>query len=312
MDATDLNLLRALDALLAEESVAGAARRLDLSASAMSRTLARLREATGDPLLVRAGRGMVLTPHAAEMRQRVPNILRDVEAILDRTEAALDLGALRRVFTIRANEAFVVAYAAGLMGAVRKAAPGVRLRFAPKPDKDPRPLREGLADIEIGVLGETAPELKIQALFRDHFVGVVRAGHPMATHAPTVEDYAAADHVVASRRSKAEHPVDKALAELGLSRDSVLMVPSFPAALAVASMSDMVALVTRSFAEAELARGTAGAGPLLYLFDLPVRTDPVTVSQIWHPRMHNDPAHRWLRDMIRSCCGPGARSETPA
>src|ERR1700679_618455 len=103
----DLNLLTSLDALLAEGSVVGAARRLGLSASAMSRTLARLRAVTGDPLLVRAGRGLVPTPHAAELRERVRNVALEAQAVLRPAVSGLDFGALERIFTIRANEGFL-------------------------------------------------------------------------------------------------------------------------------------------------------------------------------------------------------------
>src|ERR1700678_1176138 len=103
----DLNLLIALDALLAEGSVVGAARRMALSASAMSRALARLRAATGDPLLVRAGRGLVPTPHAAKLRERVRNLAQDVRAVLRPAANGLDIASLERTFTIRANEGFV-------------------------------------------------------------------------------------------------------------------------------------------------------------------------------------------------------------
>jgi DNA-binding transcriptional LysR family regulator len=160
MSETDLNLLTALDALLSEGSVAGAARALGLSASAMSRTLARLRSATGDPLLVRAGRGLVATPHAVALRAHVRDLAREAKAVLRPSAAELDLAALQRVFTVRANEGFVESFAAGLVGAVTEAAPGVRLRFAPKPDKDVKPLRDGAIDLEIGVVGETRPEIK--------------------------------------------------------------------------------------------------------------------------------------------------------
>ena len=100
MSTPDLNLLITLDVLLAEGSVARAARRLRLSPSAMSRALARLREATGDPLLVRAGRGLVPTPRALELRGRVPVLVQDVEAVL-RPAAQLDLKQLARTFTLR-------------------------------------------------------------------------------------------------------------------------------------------------------------------------------------------------------------------
>jgi DNA-binding transcriptional LysR family regulator len=299
----DLNLLIALDALLAEGSVVGAARRLDLSASAMSRTLARLRAATGDPLLVRAGRGLVPTPRATELRERVHDLAQDAQSVLRPAVASLDLAELKRSFTIRANEGFVEIFAAQLVAAVTAVAPNVRLRFAPKPDKDVRALREGLVDLEIGVLGKSGPEVRLQTLFRDHFVCAVREGHPLLGRGKiTAERYAACRHVVASRRGHESGPVDEALAALGLSRTVVVVVPSFRAALAVASVSDLVALVTSSFFNATQGHQAKSDLSVVRSFPLPVRTEAITVSQMWHPRLEADLAHRWLRGLVLTTC----------
>ncbi len=146
--------------------------------------------------------------------------------------ASLDLAELKRTFTIRSNEGFVEIFAARLIAAVTAVAPNVRLHFAPKPDKDVRALREGIVDLEIGVLGKSGPEVRLQTLFRDHFVGAVRDGHPLLGKGKiTPERYAAFGHVVASRRGSANGPVDEALAALGLTRTVVAVVPSFRAAL---------------------------------------------------------------------------------
>jgi DNA-binding transcriptional LysR family regulator len=153
MSAPDLNLLVTLDALLDEGSVARAARRLRLSPSAMSRALARLREATGDPLLVRAGRGLVPTPRATELRGRLGGLVQEAQAVL-RPAEALDLSRLVRTFTLRTSEGFVENLGADLIARVGRDAPGVRLRFALKPDKDSAPLRDGSVDLETGVVGE--------------------------------------------------------------------------------------------------------------------------------------------------------------
>lgn len=303
MAVVDLNLLTALDALLAEGSVAGAARRLGLSASAMSRTLARLRAATGDPLLVRAGRGLVPTPRAVELRGRVRETAEEALSLLRPAVAGPDLSGLQRTFTIRANDGFVEAFGARLLAALTDAAPGVRLRFAPKPDKDVRALREGLVDLEIGVLGEAGPEVRVQALFRDRFVGVVREGHPLLeAGAVTPERYAACEHVVVSRRGDADGPVDQALAALGLKRSVLAVVAGFSAALAIARESDLVALVTASFHNVANESQPEAGGRRTRAFELPVRTEPITVSQIWHPRLEADPAHRWLRALVLTLC----------
>lgn len=177
MPAIDLNLLVALDALLRHRSVSAAARQLGLSTSAMSRTLARLRAATGDPLLVSAGRAMVPTPHAEAIAAQVHALTGATQAVLA-PAPHLDITQLRRDFTIRANEAFVLLHAARLSGAVTAAAPGVRLRFAPKPDKSIGPLRDGSVDLDIGVIDDDSGELRGRTLYRDSFVGIARPGTP--------------------------------------------------------------------------------------------------------------------------------------
>jgi len=261
----------------------------------MSRTLARLRAATGDPLLVRAGRGLVPTPRAVALRCRVPDLAAEVRAVLQPV-AGLDLANLRRTFTVRANEGFVEEFGARLVMSVTEGAPGVLLRFAPKPDKDVQPLREGMVDLDVGVLGDTGPEVRVQALFQDRFIGAVRAGHPLAGGSVTPERYTAHGHVVVSRRGQARGPVDDALATLDLARMFVAVVTSFPAALAIARASNLVALVPE--------RQTAAARAGLHSFALPVRTEEITVSQMWHPRLDADPAHKWLRRRVRAACKP--------
>ncbi|MCF6126323.1 LysR family transcriptional regulator [Mesorhizobium sp. M7A.F.Ca.CA.001.07.2.1] len=293
MTSPDLNLLFALDILLTEGSVARAASRLRLSPSAMSRTLARLREATGDPLLVRAGRGLVATPRAEELRQQVGRVVQDAEALL-RPATLLDLPSLDRVFTLRTNESFVEEFAPRLVARIQADAPGVRLRFAPKSDRDVMSLRDAAIDLDIGVAGETGPEVRIQALLRDCFIGAVRMGHPLSEGTVTPERYAAGRHISVSRRGREKGPIDEALNRLGLQRTVVCMVSGFSAALAMARTSDLIASVPE--------RHTEGARTGMHSFPLPVATAEVTISMLWHPRLDADPAQRWLRDRVREVC----------
>lgn len=294
MARPDLNLLFTLDVLLAEGSVARAARRLRLSPSAMSRALARLREATGDPLLVRAGRGLVPSPRAIELRERVRQLVHDAEAAL-RPADTLDLGKLDRTFTLRAREGFVENFGARLLARVSAEAPGVRIDFVPKLDKDSAPLRDGTVDLETGVVGKTTgPEVRAQALFSDRFIGVVRAEHPLCEGEITPARYAAAAHILVSRRSRGKSPIDDALALLGLERGIATTVGGFPAALALARASDLVATVP------ERHTGDSRAG--MHSFALPLPVPPIMISLLWHPRMDGDPAHRWLRGCVREVC----------
>ncbi|PDT18033.1 LysR family transcriptional regulator [Rhizobium sp. J15] len=294
MSTPDLNLLVTLDVLLAEGSVARAARRLRLSPSAMSRALARLRETTGDPLLVRAGRGLVPTPRALELRERVGRIVEEGQAVLRPVEA-LDLKRLDRTFTLRTSEGFVENFGPDLIARIGEEAPGVRLCFVAKPDRDSAPLRDGTVDLETGVVGKTTgPEVRAQALFRDRFVGVVRAGHPLCQGEMTLSRYAAGRHVSVSRRGLEKGPIDEALDLLGLERQIVTIVGGFSTALALARASDLIAAVP------ERHTGVLRAG--MHSFPLPVSMPDITVSLLWHPRMDADPAHRWLRGCLRDAC----------
>ena len=290
----DLNLLVTLDVLLAEGSVARAARRLRLSPSAMSRALARLRETTGDPLLVRAGRTLVPTPRVIELRTRVGQIVQDAEAIL-RPAEMLDLADLERTFTIRTRDGFVETFGPALIARVSREAPGVQLRFVPKPDKDSTPLRDGTVDLESGVVGDSiGPEVRAQALCRDRFIGVVRMGHVLSAGDVTAARYAAGRHVVVARRVFGRGPIDEALSLLGLERRIGTSVGSFSDALALARATDLIATVPE--------RHTTGSRKGLYSFPLPLPDQEFTVSLLWHPRLDADPVHRWLRGCVRDAC----------
>jgi DNA-binding transcriptional LysR family regulator len=294
MAMPDLNLLVTLDVLLQEGSVAGAARRLQLSPSAMSRALARLRETTGDPLLVRAGRGLVPTPRALELRERVGQLVQDSQAVL-RPAKKLNLKKLLRTFTLRTSEGFVETFGPALIARVAAEAPGVMLRFVQKPDKDSTPLREGAVDLETGVISQTTgPEVRVQALFRDRFVGVVRAGHPLRKGSITPARYAGGQHISVSRRGPDKGPIDEALNQLGLQRQVATVVAGFSTALALARASDLIATVPE--------RHTGNLRIGMYSFPLPLPMPEVTVSLLWHPRLHADLAHRWLRGCLRDVC----------
>jgi DNA-binding transcriptional LysR family regulator len=294
MSRPDLNLLITLDVLLAEGNVTRAAQRLRLSPSAMSRALARLRETTGDPLLVRAGRQLVPTPRALELRECVSQIVQDGEAVL-RPAEKLNLKQLARIFTLRTSEGFVENFGPDLIARVGDEAPGVRLRFVQKPDKDSAPLRDGTVDLETGVVETTsAPELRVQALFRDRHIGVVRKGHPLAKGRITAARYAAGRHISVSREGFDKGPIDEALKAHGLERNIVTIVGGFATALGLARASDLIASVPE--------RHTGILRDGMHGFPLPFSMPQFTVSLLWHPRLDADQAHRWLREHVLSIC----------
>ena len=294
MSAPDLNLLVTLDVLLSEGNVTRAAKRLRLSPSAMSRALARLRETTGDPLLVRAGRGLVPTPRALELRARVSQLVRDTQSVLRPAEIP-DLQHLVQTFTLRTSEGFAENFGPDLIARTSLEAPGVRLRFVQKMDKDSAPLREGTIDLETGVIASTmGPELRTQALFRDRFVGVVRMGHSLSEGELSPAKYAIGRHIGISRQGLEMGPIDEAMNALDLKREIATIVGGFSTAVAMARASDLIASVP------ERHTGNLRAG--MYTFTLPFTTPEFTVSLLWHPRFHADPAHRWLRGVVLEIC----------
>jgi len=229
----------------------------------------------------------------------VSHILRDAEAIL-LPQAAPDLKRLVRTFTFRTSDGFVESVGPAILARVSAEAPGVRLRFVQKPDKDGAPLRDGVVDLETGALeNTTSPDLLSLALFRDRLVGVVRAHHPLAMGKITAARYAASQHVTVSRQMLERGPIDDALHALGLDRQSAIVVGGFSSALALARASDLIATVPE--------RHTASLRAGMHSFPLPISTPKFTVSMLWHPRLDSYPIHRWLRRCVRDACSsPGA------
>ncbi|MCF3133847.1 LysR family transcriptional regulator [Streptomyces olivochromogenes] len=288
----DLNLLVALDVLLEEQSVQGAARRLHLSEPAMSRTLGRIRKALGDPVLVRAGRQMVPTPHALAVRAEVSAVVERARALFTPGRDT-DLRTVSRTFTIIGPDALAAAHAAALYARAADQAPGIRIRFLAESHVDAPYLRQGTADLEVGVVDTTAPEVHVEPLGEDRMLGAVRAGHPLLTGELTPERFAvAADHLNVSRRGRLHGPVDAALAELGLERRVVGTVGTFPASLFVLRDTDLIGLISSWALPLAAALGLA-------TFEVPLRLPTLRLGMAWHPRHDADPAHAWLRSCVR-------------
>ena len=229
-----------------------------------------------------------------ELRERVGQLVQDGVAVL-RPAEKLNLKNLVRTFTLRTSEGFVENFGPRLINRIGLEAPGVRLCFVQKPDKDSAPLRDGIVHLETGVVEKTtAPELRVQALFRDHYVGAVRIGHPLSKGKITPSRFAAGRHIYVSRDGLDKGPIDAALLPFGVERRVVTIVGGFSTALGLARASDLIACVP------ERHTGNLRAG--MFSFPLPVATPEFTVSMLWHPRLDADPAHRWLRRHVKDVC----------
>lgn len=304
MKSWDLNLLRALDALLATGSVTAAAERLHLSVPATSHTLARAREAMGDPLFVRAGRRLTPTPRALAMKSTIARLLCEADA-LAAAPAERDVATIERVFVVRAPDGLVVAYAAALAQALHEALPRATLHFVPEGHGDRGALREERIDLDIGGFTAHDPEVEVSELSRHAPLAAVRTDHPLARGRRTLQRYLDAGHVAVAARRGELSPVDEALAQQGLERRIAITVPSSYAALVVAARSPWVATASE-----RIVRAMAPALGLA-VFELPFEAPPERLRMAWHPRHAADPAHRRLRTVVQAVLTHAPKTSSP-
>ena len=293
----DLNLLLALDVLIDECSVVGAARRMNLSAPAMSRTLGRIREAVGDPVLVRSGRGLAPTPRALQLREQVREVIEQAHLVFN-AGREVDMLTLERTFNIRANDVFVGTYGGRMRELFQAQAPRAVLRFVPEGDGDDDAMQQGRIDLHISTAGRHGADTKVQNLFSTSFFGAAREGHPIFDAEITAERFAAFDHIAVSRRGVSYGPIDEELATLGLVRRVAQIMPTFHSAIFAAADSDLILPQMPSVMLGRLER----LGVPLRLFELPIPVRSVIVVQAWHARLDSDLAHRWLRRSIKHMC----------
>lgn len=288
MQTIDLNLLPIAHALLTERSVTRAAARLHLSVPATSRALDRCRATFGDPLLVRAGRGLAITPRGAELLAELGGTLDSIARTLQRPEA-FEPRDHHATYTVRANEVVLAVLAGPWLEVIAEQAPGVRLRFEGESSDDTEALRRGDVSLAIGSYGGRTGDLRHEHLVDEGLVGVLRAGHPLAGKRITAGRFAALRHVVTSRRGIERGPVDELLAAQGLRREVAAVVPSFAAAIGMCLTSDLTTLAPRRLL------GVLGTPATIAPFPPPLPLPIVQVDAIWHARHHDDPPHQWVR-----------------
>lgn len=291
LSAIDLNLLSVLHAVVDTRSVKLAAQRLALSPSATSHALARLRELLGDPIVVRAGRSLVLTPRAEKLRPELGRILESVARLLA-GDAAADPTALTRGFTIGTNDYGERVLLVELGHRLARQAPGVDL-FAARTGSFVDGLRDGTHDLALAAVRAMPPDIVVEPLLRERFVAVLRRGHPAARNRLTLKRYAALEHVLVAPRGTPRGVVDTVLEAQGLRRRVARTVATFGVAPYVVAGSDYVLTLAERIAR-----------PLAAQLDLQIRPCPsqlptFEISMAWHRRVDADPAHAWLRDQLR-------------
>ena len=292
IDGVDLNLLHAFNALTTEPTVTGAARKLGVSQPAMSHSLNRLRELLRDDVLVRTSQGMVLTPRARELVPQVQQALGILEAAL--TPARLDPFQLKRTFTIGMADYTELLGVPRLAARLATEAPQVKLVCVKAGGSELlQQLESGDADLWIGVTPPGLTSLYSQKLLGDDFMCAIRKGHPLAGKRMTAKQFAALRHIQIAPGNTDGGPLDNALSVQKLSRLVAIRLPHFLVAPHLVAQSDMVLTAPRRLLN------TFARQLQLRLFECPVHVPGFTLVQVWHQRFHQDPVHRWFRQVVQ-------------
>lgn len=291
--AIDANLLVALDALLQEGSVTRAARRVGVTQSAMSQTLVRLRTQFDDPILVRVGRGMELTPFARRIAERLRRGIGELEAVV-RDRAEFDPRTTTRRFVVAMVDYLALVLFPRLHDSVTRASPTLDLAVHAV-DAGPlvSELEAGVVDLYVGVRGEAERGLESELLRTERFCVLARAGHPLAASL-SLEAYAAHAHVHVSPRREAGSLVDRALEARGLERRIAVEVPYFALLPRLLRGSDLIATVPERLGKLlSEEHGLTTIAPPLELPELAIHV-------AWHPRFEAEPGVAWLREVLRA------------
>lgn len=291
MESSDLALIQTLDALLQEVSVTRAARRLGLSTPAVSHALSRLRERFSDPLLVRAGRQMVLTPIAEQLRPSVHEVMTLATSVFEQ-RGPFDAHRMEREFVVSVTDHVLMVLGLEFDTMLRTQAPRIAIRFVPPSLDDAQLLRQGAIDVAVGIYGELPPELRTRHLLTDRFVSVVRKGHPRVGRRLDLDAFVTLEHVQVAPRGQPGGYLDDTLARMGLRRRVARAVPYFHIALGMIATTDYVLTVSERVARS--AADSLG----LQVFEPPIELKPYALSMLWHPRNDADEGHRWLRERL--------------
>lgn len=288
----DLNLLRVFDAIAIEGSVTVAGERIGLSQPAMSNALARLRTLFGDPLFVRTPRGMRPTPFAQRLAQPVREALRLIQGALQQ-HAGFEPRSSTNTFRFYMSDIGEMVFLPGLLERVKRDAPGVKIEVLRIPTKDIHAaLEAGGIDLAVGFLPGLTTGMRQQALFREHYVCMLRADHPVIGAKISAKQFREAAHVLVSYAGTGHQVIEETFVAEGLSARIAARVPEFLVVPMILARTDLIVTVP-----SRVAAVFAGLGNFKVL-KLPVDMPDFEVRLHWHERFHQDPANRWLREVM--------------
>lgn len=288
----DLNLLRTFEAIWTTRSVSKAAERLSLTQPAVSSALARLRKSYSDPLFTRAGAQMAPTAFCSQQAHYLLDALVLVQRSLSDVQA-FNPATSTREFVLGMLEIGEATLLPPVIAHCRKATPGVRFRTLLLPlEATNQKLDDGRVDLAIGFLPALEAGIHRRELFSQHYVCVLRSGHPLLDRRLRLVDVAAADHIAIEHLGTGHSLVERQIKEQGLDRRIALRTPHYMSAVHVLAVTDLVCLMPEMLARTLKAR-----------YDIEFRQIPLKVMRFpialyWHDRFHRDPGNQWLRQVF--------------
>lgn len=296
----DLNLLAVFQEVYRERQISGAARRLDLTQSAVSNALARLRRLFGDELFVRTGQGMQPTPFAEGLAGPVGAALAQVSLALNQ-RSVFDPATSTRRFTIAMTDVGEVHFMPALLERCRAAAPGLQLSSVRAGSIALKEAMEsGRVDLAIGPFEDISEALYQRLLFRQPYVSMMRRGHPLTSGKVDLARFAAAEHLLVDSQESPYDRINQLLDKAGVGGSTRFRVPHFTAVPYIVSSSDLVVTVPQKLAER--------AGPPFGLAWItpPLALPTLQTNMFWHRRYNQDPGNAWLRNLVAQAFGKNA------
>jgi DNA-binding transcriptional LysR family regulator len=298
-DKIDLQLIRTLHTLLIERSVSKTAMRLGQQQPAVSVALKRLRDLTGDPILVRSGTGMVPTDVGLQMLAPVSQILQTAETLFSPARS-FDPAQARETFRIAASDTLDPLFLPSVMARIKSQAPGCRVEVhaLSAQAQYAHDLGQGLIDVVIGNWAQPSEELHRAELFEDEVMCLVSSKHPAVRRGWTQEDWLACEHIAPMPAYPGWRGViDEHLDRLNLSRHIAARCAHFGLMPRMVASSLLVLTTGRHYCQRFLQGSEAQDG--LALLPCPVSFPKMVYYQLWHERSHTSEAARWLRGQVK-------------
>ena len=292
----DLNLLVVFKLLMETRSISQTAKILNLSQPALSHSLNRLRTQTSDPILVRSSRSMIPTRFALELYNKLNFVLQDLEAALE--NETFDVKKIKAEIKLKTTDYFEHLVLSKLLSKLESSAPGIKIITQTTEGKLPKnDLENGKCDLAIaGFFGDLPMGFFQQSLFKDSLIGLARKNHPLFLSPITLKKYSELNHVFISPEGKLHGKIDNLLTDHKLTRNIQVAISNFIVCGWICRDTNYVCTLPK-----KLGLSLEKFLPLK-TFEIPLKTTPINIVQVWHEQTQNEPLYQFIRTTIQEIC----------